>query len=98
MYGIVPDLTCLGENHWRGLPPLPHLEEKREIMETRSSSWRGVSGGTLSGNPVAMSAGLKSSAALEAPRFYEDLEEKTQGIFGANSEENRGERFADGDQ
>ncbi len=75
-YGIVPDLTCLGKVIGGGFP-VAAFGGKREVMEHLAPIGSVYQAGTLSGNPVAMAAGLQTLHLLRAPGFYEELERKT---------------------
>lgn len=79
LYGIRPDLTCLGKIIGGGFPAAAFGGPK-EIMDLLAPLGTVYQAGTLSGNPVAMAAGLKSIQMLEAPGFYEELERKTRII------------------
>lgn len=73
-FGIKPDLTCLGKIVGGGLPAAAY-GGKREIMENVSPLGMKVSqAGTLSGNPLAMTAGIEQLKMLAEPGVYEDLE------------------------
>jgi len=71
-YGITPDLTCLGKVVGGGMP-VGAFGGKREIMEHISPLGPVYQAGTLSGNPVAMTAGLTTLKLIQQPRFYENL-------------------------
>ena len=73
-YGVVPDMTCLGKVIGGGLP-VGAFGGKREIMEQVAPSGPVYQAGTLSGNPLAMTAGLATLHATGEPGFYERLEE-----------------------
>lgn len=73
-YGVVPDVTCLGKIIGGGLP-VGAFGGKREIMERVAPSGPIYQAGTLSGNPLAMTAGLATLRATGEPGFYERLEE-----------------------
>ncbi|MBW2147959.1 MAG: glutamate-1-semialdehyde 2,1-aminomutase [Deltaproteobacteria bacterium] len=75
-YGVVPDMTCLGKIIGGGLP-VGAFGGKKEIMACLSPEGPVYQAGTLSGNPVAMSAGNAALQALEEPGVYETLEEKS---------------------
>jgi glutamate-1-semialdehyde 2,1-aminomutase len=77
LYGITPDLTCLSKIIGGGFP-VGAFGGRREIMDALAPLGNVYQAGTLSGNPVAMLAGLATITALEQPRFYESLEEKTR--------------------
>lgn len=76
LYGVVPDMTCLGKIIGGGMP-VGAFGGKREIMARLSPDGPVYQAGTLSGNPVAMSAGLATLKVLEEPGAYETLEEKS---------------------
>jgi len=71
-YGIKPDLTCLGKVIGAGLP-VGAFGGRRDIMEKIAPLGPVYQAGTLSGNPLAMSAGLAMLDAIEQPGFYERL-------------------------
>ncbi len=75
-YGIDPDLTCLGKVIGGGLP-VGAYGGKRRFMEQIAPSGPIYQAGTLSGNPLAMNAGLTTLRLLQQPGTYEDLAEKT---------------------
>ncbi|MDP8974618.1 MAG: aminotransferase class III-fold pyridoxal phosphate-dependent enzyme, partial [Actinomycetota bacterium] len=72
-YGVIPDMTCLGKIIGGGLP-VGAFGGKREIMEQVAPSGPIYQAGTLSGNPLAMTAGLATLRATGEPGFYEGLE------------------------
>ena len=72
-YGVTPDLTCLGKIIGGGLP-VGAYGGRREIMEQVAPSGPVYQAGTLSGNPLAMTAGLATLRATGEPGFYEGLE------------------------
>jgi len=76
-YGIRPDLTTLGKVIGGGMP-VGAFGGKREIMEQIAPLGPVYQAGTLSGNPVAMAAGLKTLELISAPGFFQDLTEKTE--------------------
>lgn len=80
LYEIVPDLTCLGKIVGGGLPAAV-FGGKRSIMEHLAPLGSVYQAGTLSGNPLAMVAGLKSLELLSVPGFYETLEQKTSYLL-----------------
>ncbi len=75
-FGITPDLTCLGKIIGGGLP-VGAYGGREEIMRMISPDGPVYQAGTLSGNPLAMRAGLETLSRLREPGFYEDLERKT---------------------
>ncbi len=72
VYGVVPDLTCLGKVIGGGMP-LAAVGGKREIMELLAPLGPVYQAGTLSGNPVAVTAGLETLKILAAPGSYQRL-------------------------
>ena len=85
-YDIVPDLSTLGKVIGGGMP-VGAFGGKREIMNHIAPLGPVYQAGTLSGNPVAMAAGLKNLEIVSRPGFYEDLTIKTgqllDGILAA---------------
>lgn len=79
LYGIVPDLTCLGKIVGGGLPAAA-FGGRAEIMDRLAPLGPVYQAGTLSGNPLAMAAGIKALELLDAPGFYEELEKKTKRL------------------
>ena len=75
-FGIMPDLTCLGKIIGGGLP-VGAYGGREEIMRMISPDGPVYQAGTLSGNPLAMRAGLETLSRLRVPGFYEELEHKT---------------------
>lgn len=73
LYGVTPDITCLGKIIGGGMP-VGAYGGRREIMETVSPVGPMYQAGTLSGNPVAMAAGLKTLQLLQRSGVYEGLE------------------------
>jgi glutamate-1-semialdehyde 2,1-aminomutase len=76
LYGIKPDLTCLGKIIGGGLP-VGAYGGKRAVMEKVSPLGGVYQAGTLSGNPLAMTAGIETLNLLKAKKIYADLEDKT---------------------
>jgi glutamate-1-semialdehyde 2,1-aminomutase len=78
-YGITPDLTCLGKVIGGGLP-VGAYGGKKEIMERIAPSGPIYQAGTLSGNPLAMSAGLETLLQL-TPESYVHFEQKADRLM-----------------
>tara|TARA_B100000959_G_scaffold237689_1_gene257159 strand:+ start:2438 stop:3718 length:1281 start_codon:yes stop_codon:yes gene_type:complete len=72
-YGVIPDLTTLGKIIGGGLP-VGAYGGKREIMEMVAPEGPIYQAGTLSGNPLAMVAGIETLKILKEPGTYENLE------------------------
>lgn len=88
LFGITPDLTCLGKVIGGGLP-VGAYGGKREIMEQVAPSGPIYQAGTLSGNPLAMVAGY-TTLKLLTPAVYEQLEERASRLaagFEKNAKE-----------
>ena len=79
VYKIDPDLTVMGKIIGGGLPVAAY-GGKRHIMERVAPLGPVYQAGTLSGNPLAMRAGLASLPKLEAPGFYEALNARAQRL------------------
>ncbi|MEP6679365.1 MAG: glutamate-1-semialdehyde 2,1-aminomutase [Betaproteobacteria bacterium] len=79
LYGITPDLTTLGKVIGGGMP-VGAFGGRRDIMEWIAPLGPVYQAGTLSGNPVAVAAGLATLAATAAPGFYDRLAARTQEL------------------
>jgi len=79
LYGVTPDLTCLGKIIGGGLP-VGAYGGKNEIMDHIAPMGAVYQAGTLSGNPLAVSAGIEMLNLLSQPGVYEDLEKKSERL------------------
>ena len=79
MFGITPDLTTLGKVIGGGMP-VGAFGGRRDIMEKIAPLGPVYQAGTLSGNPVAVAAGLATLALTEAPGFYDRLAARTRAL------------------
>lgn len=74
LYGITPDLTTLGKVIGGGMP-VGALGGKAEIMQHLAPAGPVYQAGTLSGNPLAMAAGLATLTEIASPNFYTNLQQ-----------------------
>ncbi len=81
LYGITPDLTCLGKIIGGGLP-VGAYGGRREIMEMMAPVGPVYQAGTLSGNPLVMTAGIETIKALGQPGVYHQLEARSSSLGG----------------
>ena len=79
MYSITPDLTCLGKVIGGGMP-LAAFGGRRDLMRYLAPLGSVYQAGTLSGNPVAVAAGLSTLKLVQAPGFYEALTAQTRRL------------------
>jgi glutamate-1-semialdehyde 2,1-aminomutase len=79
IYKITPDLTCLGKVIGGGLP-VGAYGGRREIMQMVAPVGPVYQAGTLSGNPLAMTAGIETLRILHRPGVYKQLETKSAGL------------------
>ena len=79
VYNVTPDLTTLGKIIGGGMP-VGAFGGKLNIMQSLAPLGPVYQAGTLSGNPVAMAAGLKTLELISQPDFYSSLAQKTQKL------------------
>ena len=79
LFGITPDLTTLGKIIGGGLPVAAY-GGRRDLMDRVAPLGPVYQAGTLSGNPLAMSAGIASLDLLAAPGFYESLDARAKRL------------------
>ena len=79
LFGVTPDLTCLGKIIGGGLP-VGAYGGKREIMQMIAPAGPVYQAGTLSGNPLAVTAGIETLKALKASGVYKKLEAKSAAL------------------
>ena len=80
LYGIQPDLTCFGKVIGGGLPVAAY-GGKKEIMSQIAPQGSIYQAGTLSGNPIAMAAGIATLKQLQKPGVYEALNERSKRLI-----------------
>jgi glutamate-1-semialdehyde 2,1-aminomutase len=80
LYNIMPDLTCLGKIIGGGLP-VGAYGGRKDIMAKMAPDGDIYQAGTLSGNPLAMAAGLATLRTLQQENPYADLEKKGEKLF-----------------
>jgi glutamate-1-semialdehyde 2,1-aminomutase len=80
LYGVQPDLTCLGKVIGGGLP-VGAYGGRRDIMSKVAPLGEVYQAGTLSGNPLAVTAGLATLRLLNKPGVYDQLEERSNYLF-----------------
>lgn len=84
-YGVTPDLTTIGKVIGGGLP-VGAFGGRRDVMERIAPLGPVYQAGTLSGNPLAMRAGLATLRRLDAPGIWSDLENRTRAVTTVLSE------------
>jgi len=85
LYKIMPDLTCLGKIIGGGLP-VGAYGGKREIMEQIAPQGPVYQAGTLSGNPLAMAAGIATLTQIKKPGFYDLLDKRSEKLLNGLTE------------
>ena len=79
-FGIKPDMTTVGKIVGGGFPAAA-FGGREDIMNCLAPNGPVYQAGTLSGNPVAMAAGIATLTQLNAPHFYEQLEERSNNFI-----------------
>jgi glutamate-1-semialdehyde 2,1-aminomutase len=89
LYDVIPDLTCLGKIIGGGLP-VGAYGGRKELMARMAPEGDIYQAGTLSGNPLAMAAGIATLNMLRDPGIYGDLEKKGRLLFHGLEDSARG--------
>lgn len=79
LYGVTPDLTCLGKIIGGGLP-VGAYGGRADVMGLVAPAGPVYQAGTLSGNPLAMTAGIETLSVLREPNAYAELDEKARRL------------------
>lgn len=85
VFGITPDLTTLGKVIGGGMP-VGALGGRADVMSYLAPEGLVYQAGTLSGNPLAMAAGLATLSEIEKPEFFNNLGQTTRDLLNALSE------------
>ena len=93
LYGIKPDLTTLGKVIGGGMP-VGAFGGRRDIMQCLAPLGPVYQAGTLSGNPVAVAAGLATLKLIQAPGFYDKLAAATHQLCSGLTEAAQARRIA----
>ena len=97
MYGVLPDITCLGKIIGGGFP-VGAYGANEEIMRNVAPLGSMYQAGTLSGNPVAMAAGIAALEELRKPGTYERLADSTSTLVLGLTDAFAKRRYASHDQ
>jgi glutamate-1-semialdehyde 2,1-aminomutase len=85
LYGMNPDLVCLGKILGGGLP-IGAVGGRKELLDTLAPVGKVYQAGTLSGNPLSTSAGIATLNELDTPKVYEHLKQYADDLTGRMSE------------
>jgi glutamate-1-semialdehyde 2,1-aminomutase len=80
LYGIMPDLSCFGKIIGGGLP-VGAYGGRRDLMTMVAPQGPVYQAGTLSGNPLAMAAGIATLKEIKKPGFYEKMDKTSQRLL-----------------
>lgn len=80
LHGIIPDLTCLGKVMGGGMP-MAAFGGRKEIMQKLAPIGNVYQAGTLSGNPLAVAAGLTTLNLVSVPGFYDTLSTQISSLL-----------------